>query len=105
MRRKARGENKTGYLNRRGFLKSGLAGGIASAALPAFSFIREPAPEQKSAYRVESFELAEIPIADLQERMKSGRFTSRSIVEQYIARIDSIDRQGPMLRSERSADQ
>jgi amidase len=78
---------------------SGLAGGFASAALPAFSIIREQSPEQKPAGRVEPFELAEITIADLQEGMRSGKFTSRSIAEHYIARIEAIDRKGPMLHS------
>jgi len=45
------------------------------------------------------FSLEEATIADLQQRMQSGRETSRSIVEQYIARIDAVDRRGPALRS------
>jgi amidase len=45
------------------------------------------------------FALEEATIADLQQRMQSGRETSRSIVEQYIARIDAIDRNGPALHS------
>jgi amidase len=99
MPRKTCSEGKTGFLNRRVFLKSGLAGGVATAALPAFSFIHEPAPEQKPAYHIEPFELDETTIADLQEGMKSGKLTSRSIAEQYLARIESIDRRGPTLRS------
>src|SRR3974377_2436081 len=31
--------------------------------------------------------------------MRSGRLTSRLMTERYLASIDSIDRQGPMLRS------
>jgi amidase len=99
MPQKTLSENKIGSLNRRGFLRSTFAGGIASAALPAFSFSHKPDQEQKSSYRMESFVLAENSIADLQEGMKSGKLTSRSIAEQYIARIEVIDRQGPMLRS------
>jgi amidase len=99
MPRKTHSENKTGSLNRRGFLKSGLTGSIASAALPALSYFNERASEQKPAAGAESFELAETTIADLQEEMKSGRLTSRSIAEKYISRIDSVDRQGPTLRS------
>jgi len=38
-------------------------------------------------------------MADLQQRMQSGRETSRSLVEKYLARIASIDRSGPALRS------
>jgi amidase len=45
------------------------------------------------------FELEEATIADLQQRMQSGRATARSLAEQYLARIDAIDRNGPGLRS------
>ena len=45
------------------------------------------------------FELEEATIADLQQRMQSGRATARSLAEQYLARIEAIDRNGPTLRS------
>jgi len=45
------------------------------------------------------FDLEEATIADLQQRMQSGRETARSLVEKYLARIEAIDRQGPSLRS------
>src|SRR6185503_19182883 len=45
------------------------------------------------------FDLEEATIADLQQRMQSGRATSRSLAEQYLARIEAIDRNGPTLRS------
>src|SRR5207248_10911940 len=43
--------------------------------------------------------LEEITVGDLQDRMRSGQLTARSIAEQYLARIESIDRNGPTLRS------
>jgi amidase len=45
------------------------------------------------------FDLEETTIADLQQRMQSGRATARSLAEQYIARIEAIDRGGPALHS------
>jgi amidase len=45
------------------------------------------------------FDLDEVTIADLQQRMESGRETARSIVEKYLKRIDAIDRGGPELHS------
>ena len=45
------------------------------------------------------FELEEATIADLQQRMQSGRATARSLAEQYLAWIEAIDRNGPTLRS------
>jgi len=46
-----------------------------------------------------AFDLEEATIADLQQRMESGRATARSLAEQYLARIEAIDRSGPSLRS------
>ena len=48
---------------------------------------------------VKPFELDELTVADLQEGMKSGRFTARSIAERYLARIEEIDKRGPGLHS------
>jgi amidase len=47
----------------------------------------------------DEFELNELSIAELQARLRSGHFTSRSLVEKYLARIDSIDKAGPKLHS------
>jgi amidase len=47
----------------------------------------------------QSFELSELSITDLQDGTQSGKYTSRSLAEQYLARIEAIDRQGPALRS------
>jgi amidase len=38
-------------------------------------------------------------VADLQQGMESGRWTARSIAEAYLARIETLDRNGPELRS------
>jgi amidase len=66
---------------------------LAVAALFA-SVLRAqpPAGEQR-------FPLEEATIADLQQRMQAGSETSRSLVEQYLARIEAVDRRGPALRS------
>jgi len=45
------------------------------------------------------FDLEEATIADLQQRMQSGRETARSLVDKYVARINAIDRNGPTLHS------
>ena len=46
-----------------------------------------------------AFDLNEATIAQLQEGMAAGRYTSRRLVELYLKRIDDIDRGGPALRS------
>ncbi len=62
---------------------------LALTATPAFS---------KSAEQA-SFPIEEATIADLQRAMESGELTSRSIVEMYIQRINTLDKSGPTLRS------
>src|ERR1051326_8649984 len=49
--------------------------------------------------RTATFDLEEATVADLQRRMETGQDTSRSLVEKYLARIEAVDRNGPMLRS------
>jgi amidase len=72
------------FFGRRRFLATGAAA-MAAATSPAF--------EEKS------FELGELTIDQLQEGLKSGRFTTRRLAEQYLARVEAIDRKGPALRS------
>src|SRR6266851_1306574 len=74
--------------DRRDFLAAGLAAGLlaTTATVPAHAADR-------------SFELDELTIADLQDGMKSGKYTARALTEKYLSRIDAIDRQGPALNS------
>ena len=46
-----------------------------------------------------AFELDEVSIAQLQQWMETGRFTSRRLVDLYLERIEQVDRSGPALRS------
>src|SRR3954469_10285737 len=46
-----------------------------------------------------AFPLEELTVAQLQEAMAAGRYTSRRLVELYTDRINAIDRSGPTLRS------
>jgi len=89
---------KSHSMSRRGFLRSGIAGGLAVAAIPAFPNLRGSNPPAQE-HPVAGGELHEKTIADLQEGMASGRFTARKLTELYLSRIDAIDRNGPALRS------
>jgi amidase len=80
--------------DRRRFLQTGLLG-AAVAALP----FDQGKAEDKAAGKVELSELEEMTIADLQEGMKSGKHSARSLAEKYLARIEAIDRKGPALNS------
>jgi amidase len=45
-----------------------------------------------------SFEIEERSIAELQTALRGGELTSHQLVEQYLQRIESMDRRGPNLR-------
>src|SRR5262245_1415234 len=89
-------EGYTQHPTRRGFLKAGLVGGIA-ATIPQAPIMAEDAPPAPP--EVAPVELDELSIADLQNGMKSGKYTARSLTEKYLARIEAIDKKGPALRS------
>jgi len=46
-----------------------------------------------------AFPLEEMTVAQLQEAMSAGRYTSCRLVELYTERINAVDRNGPTLRS------
>jgi amidase len=85
---------------RRDFIKRGAVGALvaatggarlgASVASRAAGAV--PAP-------VSAFELDEITFGELQDGMKSGKWTARSITEKYLARITEIDASGPTLKA------
>ena len=65
---------------------------LLAAALAALTVAAQPPPRS-------AFDLEELTIAGLQQRMTAGRDTARSLAEKYLARIEAVDRGGPMLRS------
>ncbi len=87
--------------NRRSFLKTTIVGSAAATLIPLYPALgaaRETASSVPTP-EIKSFELDEITIADLQEGMQSGRFTARSLVERYSARIEEVDKRGPAINS------
>ncbi len=91
-----------GY-GRRKFLKTGLSAGVLAAAAPFFDRDNVAGGATGSAPytpgNVPPFEFDEMTIAGLQEGMRSGTWTARSIVEKYASRIEAVDRAGPSLGS------
>jgi len=84
---------------RRRFLRNTIGGSAAVAALPAFAAAREIVASAPPQNTPSPFELDEVTFADLQDGMVSGKYSSHSITEKYLARIDEIDKQGPALAS------
>jgi amidase len=74
-----------------------MLGGTAAALAPIHSALGAPGTATGArglapVAKVNPFELDEITIAELQEGMNSGRFTARSLVDKYTARINEIDK-------------
>jgi amidase len=68
---------------------------LALVALAAAACSAPPPPARDAP----AFDLEETTVADLQQRMQSGRETSRSLVDKYLARVEAIDKNGPALHS------
>jgi len=89
-------------MDRRHFVRIGaVAGALAIRGKPlgaeALDDSAESAPG-KDRFAISPFDLEEATLADLQAGMTSGRMTAHSIAQQYIARIEELDRKGPNLR-------
>ena len=88
------------HSSRRRFLQTAATTGAAAALYPALGAAREMSPPARPAVpEIKPFELDEITIAELQDGMKSGRFSARSLVEKYSGRIDEIDKRGPTVNA------
>lgn len=88
-------------MNRRSFLK---AGTLAGVTLPACILSACQSPSSSSATsgasaQAPSFPIDEFSIAQLQEAMQRGLYTSEDLVELYLGRISAIDQQGFHLNS------
>jgi amidase len=89
--------------DRRAFLGHAAVLGAAAASgvrLPDVPLGNPPPPLRlQLPHRPAAFELDEVTVAQLRDGMAAGRWTSRHIVEQYLERIEAMDRKGPTLRS------
>ena len=90
--------SKTGASRRR-FLQNAATTGAVAALYPALSAARSVATPVAAPPEIKPFELDEITIPELQDGMKSGKFTARSLTEKYLARIDEIDKRGPAVNA------
>ncbi len=86
-------------VTRRDFLVSGAAGslGILAEAVAGPPAAGTPTPRRPDI--PPPFELEEATIAQLQDGMRSGKWTARSLAQAYLARIEGLDGRGPALRS------
>jgi amidase len=96
--------------DRRTFLQTALIGGTAIGMAPIYSAgaaardlstsaRASAAPAGAPSLDAKPFELDEITIGELQDGMKSGKYTARSLTEKYSERIQEIDKQGPAVNA------
>src|SRR3954468_69056 len=83
-------------MKRRQFVQLGVATG--ALALTSESLEGAALPSTGKEFKPAAFELEETTITDLQAAMASGRMTAHSITQQYLDRIEELDRKGPTLR-------
>jgi amidase len=85
-------------MNRRAFLRIGGASAMAMFNWPAVADTL-PTAKARNPYHIRPFELEEATIGELQAGLRTGKFSAVALAKQYLARIDSIDRRGPCLKS------
>jgi len=92
-------------INRRNFIKKGTAAGvgiaaagIASCTSPGGEIKEEIQPGNQDQF-IDDFELNEVTIDELQQKMQSGVYSSKAITEMYLDRIEAIDKDGPALNA------
>ncbi|MGI8584110.1 MAG: amidase [Chitinophagaceae bacterium] len=92
-------------MERRNFIRNSSLAGIAIASAGVAS-CNNPVDkketgeiEKKPSMVPGDFILNEITIDELQQKMQKGEYTSRSITQLYLDRIDAIDKKGPAINS------
>src|SRR5690242_18526781 len=98
-------QRETRSIGRRGFLRYGAIGGALALAGPIVSGCGSDAQPDGShtalphtpSQTPPPFELEEATVAELQDAMRSGKYTAHAITQLYLSRIDALDKQGPSL--------
>lgn len=86
-------------MNRRKFLETSALGCALAITQPASAIAARDFSPEHIPSPPKDFELEELTITELQDGMKSGKFTARSLVKEYLDRIDDIDKHGPAINS------
>ena len=86
-------------MDRRKFLRNTTVGGLALPTISLNACNTNPENKEGPEKSTDEFELNELTIDELQQGMESGRYTSRSITEMYLGRIEVIDKKGPAVNA------
>lgn len=86
-------------MNRRQFIIRGAFAGLTTPYLLSGACGPRSAPNPGEPGSSATFPFEEVTITALQEKMKAGEVTARTLVELYLERIREIDQEGVTLRS------
>ncbi|MEL7119559.1 MAG: amidase [Bacteroidota bacterium] len=89
-------------MQRRKFVRNTLIAGWVLPNITLYSCSQVESPintQQSSSPDYSSFELEEITVNELQEKMANGALTAAAITQMYLDRIEQIDKNGPQLNS------
>jgi len=88
-------------MDRRNFLQASAIAGAGILATSALTSCDTDINEynEEGFDTFSAFELNEITVAELQEKMNSGEYSARSLVEMYTARINEMDKNGAKLNA------
>ncbi len=89
-------------MKRRSFITNTTLASIGISAFLASSCTTkssENKSESNESKLDDDFELNEITISELQEKMASGKYTSEQITKLYLDRIEALDKKGPNLNA------
>src|SRR2546423_3491095 len=92
-------DNNEPEMKRRSFLRLVAMGSAAAMTGPTFASAGLKPGPLASRSKVKPFELDEATIAELQAGMKSGRYSSVSLVKKCLGRIEQIDKRGPAVNA------
>ena len=86
--------------SRRRFLQTSILGAAGATVYPALAAGRVlTASPAQAAQASTPFELAEVTIRELQDKLRSGALTAHALAEKYLARIEAMDKRGPAINS------
>lgn len=88
-------------MNRRNFLRNTSVAGLAATTIATTTFqaTAKPISDNLIVDFKDDFELNEVTIDELQQKMKDGKLTSKAITQMYLKRIEAIDKKGPAINS------
>ena len=85
-------------MNRRDFLKTGMAGGAAALAISTTATVAAE-PNAQPVSHLSSSEWDEATISQMRSALLAGRLTAAALTRHYLRRIRDLDRRGPRLNS------